>query len=209
MSGPKRTALGRSSAFVSACALVAGSGCATSPKVEYFTLEPTATHEVKLIASEPVQVAQVHLPPTLDREQMVRYTGAYTLDISDQHRWSAPLDQMVRRVLTEDLMRILSPARVILPQEPAPAGTNRIVVDVVEFAPGASGAVKLDASWSLIPASAPDAPQSRYARFSEAADPNDASDQVSAMSRILDRLAVEMARSLAEAGPAPPAAATR
>ena len=185
-------------ALVSACAL-AGSlgGCASSPKVAYFSLEPVATLDLKLTSSDPVQVVQVHLPPTLDRKQMVRHNGAYTLDISDEHRWSAPLDQMVRRVLTEDLMRILPPDRVVFPKEPAPPGTAKIVVDIAEFAPDATGTIKLDASWSLISANSNEAPLNRYTRLSEPVRTNEAADEVGAMSRILDRFAAEMAQTLA------------
>lgn len=207
MNRPKRRAVFPWRTLLAACALAGGlGGCASSPKVAYFTLEPIATDDVKLTSSDSVQVVRVHLPPTLDRKQMVRHSGAYTLDISDQHRWSAPLDQMVRRVLTEDLMRILPPDRVVLPEEPAPPTTAKIVVDIVEFAPDAAGTIKLDASWSLIWANSHDALQSRYTRLSEPADANDAADQVGAMSRILDRLAVEMAQSLAAPGRSRPPA---
>lgn len=189
-------------ALLSTCASAGGLvGCASSPKVEFFTLEPVPTHDVKLASSDSVQVVQVHLPPTLDRKQMVRHSGAYTLEISDQHRWSAPLDQMVRRVLTEDLMRVLPPDRVVFPKEPAPPTTTKVVVDIVEFAPDASGTIKLDASWSLISANSREAPQNRYTRLSEPARANDTADQVGAMSRILDRFAVEMARALANDDP--------
>jgi uncharacterized lipoprotein YmbA len=82
--------------------------------------------------------------------------------------------------------------------------TAKFVVDIQEFAPDASGTIKLDASWSLIPADSQGAPQSRHTSLSEPADANDAAQEVGVMSRILDRLAIEMAESLAPPAPSPP-----
>ncbi len=169
------------------------SGCGSSPRVEYFALEPTEQHgaEVFPIAT-PLQVAQVHLPPSLDRKQMVRHTGAYTLDISDQHRWSAPLDAMVRQVLSQDLMKLLPPGKLILPEEPAPASTRKIVVNVVEFAADAQGTVRFEGTWSLIVPESGAPPKNRTVRLSEPAG-HDTSSQVKSMSRILERLAAQIA----------------
>lgn len=183
-------------AALGVCAL---NGCASSPPVQYFALESVAPQGAAVTPSSPIsiQVAQVHLPPALDRKQMVRHTGPFTLDISDQHRWSAPLDEMVRRVLSEDLMRALPPGSVVLPEEPAPSATRKIVVNIVEFAPDASGTIHFEGTWSLVTADSPGAPQNRSVRLAEPADAKDPADQVKAMSRILDRLATAMAGAVA------------
>ena len=168
-------------------------GCGSSPRVEYFVLEPTERHGTEVFAiSTPIQVAQVHLPPSLDREQMVRHTGANTLDISDQHRWSAPLDLMIREVLSRDLMKLLPPGKLILPQEPAPASTRNIVVNVVEFAADAQGTVRFEWTWSLIVPEPGAPPKHRAVQLSEPAG-DDTASQVKSMSRILERLAAQIA----------------
>ncbi len=183
--------------LVTGMVLSAISGCASSPKVEYFTLEPLESPSPRLTASLSVQMVRVHVPPTLDRKQMVRHRDEYSLDISDQHRWSAPLDQMIRRVLTEDLIRRLPEGSVILPEEPASSSTDKIVVDILEFAPDASGTIRLEASWSLLLANTGGTAQSHFARLSEPASPEGAAGEVSAMSRVLSRLAAQMAQTLA------------
>ncbi|HEY6455858.1 MAG TPA: PqiC family protein [Steroidobacteraceae bacterium] len=173
-------------------------GCASSPPVQYFALEPIAAGGPRIAPRLTIiQVAQVHLPPTLDQKQMVRHTGPYTLQISDQHRWSAPLDEMIRRVLSQDLIEMLPPHSVVLPNEPVPSATRKIVVNVLEFAPDAAGTIQFKGTWSLIGTGQP--PQSRYVALSEAADAKDTADQVKGMSRILSRLAMQMAQ--AAAGP--------
>lgn len=169
------------------------SGCGSSPRVEYFALEPTEQHGAEVFSiSTPLQVAQVHLPPSLDRKQMVRHTGAFTLDISDQHRWSAPLDAMIRQVLSQDLMKLLPPGKLILPEEPAPASTRKIVVNVVEFAADAHDTVRFEGTWSLIAPEPGAPPKNRTVRLSEPAG-HDTASQVRGMSRILERLAAQIA----------------
>jgi uncharacterized lipoprotein YmbA len=174
-------------------------GCASSPPVEYFALEPIEP-QGQTIAAAPIsiQIAQVHIPPSLDRQQVVRHNGAYTLDISDRHRWSAPLDEMIRRVLSQDLMQVLSPDRVVLPKESAKPATRKVVVNVLEFAPDASGTIQFEGTWSVVFPDSHASPQSRFVRLSQRADANDTTDQVKGMSRILERLATLMAQALAE-----------
>jgi uncharacterized lipoprotein YmbA len=168
-------------------------GCGSSPPVEFFALAPTAQPAAAVIAvATPVQVAQVHLPPSLDRKQMVRHTGAYTLEISDQHRWSAPLDEMIRQVLSQDLMKLLPPGKVILPHEPAPASTRKIVVNVLEFAPDAEGTVRFEGTWSVIAPEPGAPPTNRTVQLSEPAG-SDTAAQVRSMSRIVERLAAQIA----------------
>ena len=168
-------------------------GCGSSPPVQFFALAPTEQHGAEVrFTSTPIQVAQVHLPPALDRQQMVRHTGAYTLDISDQHRWSAPLDAMIRQVLSQDRMKLLPPGKLILPQAPAPESTRKIVVNVVEFAPDAQGTVRFEGTWSLIEPEAGAPPENRTVQLSEPAG-NDVASQVKSMSRILERLAAQIA----------------
>ena len=182
------------------CLLLLLSGCASSPQVQYFTLRASDSPHQVINASKNVQFAPVHVPPTLDRKQVVRHTGPYTVDVSDQNRWSAPLDEMIRQVLTEDLMRMLPPSAVILPNEPANPSTNKIVVDILEFAPDASGNVNLDASWSLVPHDTQEPAENHLVHLSERATTDGATGQVSAMSAALDQLAGRIAQSLAAAG---------
>jgi uncharacterized lipoprotein YmbA len=97
-----------------------------------------------------VQVVAVHVPPSLDRKQMVRMTGRNNVKISETDRWSAPLDEMIRNVLAQDLVARLPKNRVILPDAPAPPGTGMIVVTIAQYGPDPSGDVKLNGSWTLL-----------------------------------------------------------
>lgn|SRR5487761_809800 len=172
------------------------SGCGSSPPTHYYTLDPVpAAPSSRAAASMVVQVAAVHIPAALDRRGMVREAAAGSADVSAQNRWVAPLSQMVQRVLTQDLARRLPKGRVILPQEPAAANTHKIVVDILQFESNASGDVIFDGSWSLLRSgSAETALATRHVRLSTRGA-GDFGAQAQAMSRILGRLADQIAQA--------------
>ena len=181
--------------------------CGSSPKTQFYTLDPVPPPAARQAAAPPVpvQVMAVHIPPTLDRQEMVRETAPHQLDVSDQNRWGGALDNMVQRVLTQDLAQRLPPSSVVLPQEPAPARHNAIVVDILQFDEDAGGMVVFDGSWSLTASDSDKPLTSRHVRLSAHAASNSYSDQVAAMSKVLGDLSDNIARDLASA----PAHATR
>ena len=182
--------------------------CGSSPKTQFYTLDPVPPQGAMPAApSIPVQVASVHIPPALDRQEMVRESAPHQLDISDQNRWGGSLDNMVQRVLTQDLAQRLSPSSVVLPQEPAPAPHDAIVVDILQFDQDASGQVIFDGSWSLTASDSDKPLTSRHVRLSARAVSNSYSDQVAAMSDVLGELSDNIAGDLATASQTPPAKA--
>lgn len=190
----------RRRAYRSAPALIALllGACASSPPVEFYSLAPVQGAPVEgptagTAAAAPLQIVRVHVSPSLDRREMVRRSGAYGLKISDRHRWSAPLDQMIQRALSEDLLEILPSARVVLPDEPAPPGTLKIVIDIVRFAPDSAGRVSLQASWSALPDGGT-ATQSAIVNITVPMASMSYADQARAMSEALGQLAGRIVR---------------
>jgi uncharacterized protein len=167
--------------------------CASSPPVEFYQLAPVRGTSRVTTAGGALQIARVHLPPNLDRPQMVRQSSAYRLDISDRHRWSAPLDQMIQRSLTEDLLDILPASRVVLPQEPAPPHAQQIVIDIIRFAPDGRGEVRLDAGWSCVSDGATTA-RSAIVNITVPMQSMSYADQAAAMSTAVAQLAERIAR---------------
>jgi uncharacterized protein len=171
--------------------------CGTSPKTHYFTLStaaPTAA-EAKPAIAAPVRVASVNLPAGLDRRGMVRRTGPNTVEISDQDRWAAPLDDMTRRVLSQDLANRLPDGKVVLPDAPSPPHTAGIVVAVAQFGPDGRGDIVLDGSWSLLKGEQP--ALHHDVALTAAPSGSGAEAEAAGMSELLDRLAAEIASSLA------------
>jgi hypothetical protein len=150
--------------FLLVCGLLLLAGCGgSSPPVHYHVLSVVAGSQRHAARSaKPVQVTAVHIPPSLDRKEMVSQTGPNAVTIDSQDRWSASLDLMIRRVLSQDLSERLSGQTVVMPEIQAPAETRPIVVSVLRFTTENGWAV-LDADWEI---SDPDTNKVLYRRRS-------------------------------------------
>ena len=124
--------------------LAAVAGCGSSPKTTFYALSVTADQETSPSpVAFPVQLVAVHVPPSLDRNEMVRRSNGQSMSISDTDRWSAPLGEMIRNVLSQDMQKRLAKGEVILPDAPAPPGAASIVVTISDFAADADGRITL------------------------------------------------------------------
>jgi uncharacterized lipoprotein YmbA len=188
-------------------ATLALTDCGTSPKTHYFTLSAApGTDQKRFSISAPVTVAAVHVPLSLNRPELVRLTSANAVDISERDRWTAPLGDMMRGVLSQDLMSRLPQDKIVLPDVPAPPHTAQIVVSIIQFAPDASGIVTLDGSWSLLEGG--DRPVLlRDVTLKSGTVARDAEGQAAAMSELVGELASRIAATLGKprrSSPSPP-----
>ncbi len=127
--------------------------CQSTP-THLLTLEPVAPATLSSAHDgPPIRVDAVHLPPALDRAEVVGSQGPGGLMIYDFDQWSAPLGQLARQTLAEDLLRRLPAARIIFPYLPKPDGALGLTVDVLDMRVDETG-VHLDASWLLTPSGA-------------------------------------------------------
>jgi len=129
-------------------------GCASSPPIRFYTLTPIAPESSPAAAADTVRVRlnRVTVPGELDRIQIVRRIDATRLQIDDQSRWAAPLDEMIRRVLAADLAARL-PANAVADANEPGAGerVQTLSVDIQEFYPDSACSVALRATWVLTP----------------------------------------------------------
>jgi len=126
--------------------------CASSPPMHYYTLSAVAG-AAKVNTAEnavPIRLDRVTIPTELDRSQLVRRIDSTRLQIVENDRWAAPLEDTIRRVLSDDLASRLPANMVANPFEPA-VGEKRqsLSVDIEEFYGDSSCAVTLRASWVL------------------------------------------------------------
>ncbi len=168
-------------------------GCGSSPKTQFYALNMVPGTAGRSSVSSPVQLTAIHLPPSLDRRQMVSMSGENAVAISETNQWSSPLDVMMRNVLAQDLVARLAKNKVILPEAPAPDGTATLVVTVTRFAPGPNGEVDFAGSWSLLRAGVP-AKERQFEFRRGGADKAESTAAV--MSELLGQLADQMAASL-------------
>ena len=171
--------------------------CGSSPPTRFFTLTAVAPIGRPPDAPPfPVQVAAVHIPAMLDREAMVRRTGANALSISDQDRWGAPFGDMIRNTLARDLAERLPEGAVILPDAPSPPSTALLVVNIASFTEDADRHVTLDGSWAIMHGRPAKAILNREVTLECEADGEDSAAEAAAMSRLVGQLADRIVANL-------------
>ncbi len=127
-------------------------GCASSPPLHYYLLSDTPAQARLAIPPDmvPVRLDRVTIPTELDRSEILRRLDPTRVQLVEGDRWAAPLDDMIRRVLTDNLGSRLQTSVVADPNEPA-TGERRqsLTVDIQEFDGGPTCAVTLRATWTL------------------------------------------------------------
>lgn len=173
--------------------------CGHSPPSRFFTLDPAPPKSAVSTRAPvaPVQLDAVHIPAAVDRPEMVTQTGPGRLQISGQDRWGAPLAEMMRRVLAQDLASRLPQAAFVFPDAPSPPGTRGLVVTVLQLSATPDGRVDLQVNWTLL------APGSRQAagdgdnlRLSATATSAGSDGRAQALSAVLGQLADHIADAL-------------
>lgn len=112
-------------------------GCASSPPMRFYTLSAVSSSTETANAGA-IRVGRVRIPAELDRIEIVQRVDANRVSLGELDRWAAPMEDMIRRVLTADLNG--------QEQAQTPATLN---VDIEEFMGDASCNVTLTASWEL------------------------------------------------------------
>jgi uncharacterized lipoprotein YmbA len=109
--------------------------------MRFYTLSPVSS-PAEGSSAIAMRVGRVRIPAELDRMEIVQRVDANRLRIGELDRWAAPMEDMVRRVLSADLQARSGAAS----QGQAPATVN---VDIEEFIGDASCNVTLTASWEI------------------------------------------------------------
>ena len=129
--------------------LLAGTAACSSPPPKVYTL--TTVPGVAIGGRpETASVALVDIPKYLDRPQIVRRSGTVELGLDEFERWGEPLDDMVQRVLADDLTARL-PAGSVVTTSRTLSGDEAVTIELAlgRFDPDADGTVVLEAQWRL------------------------------------------------------------
>lgn len=132
-----------------ACLLAA---CQSSPPTHYFALTEIAATapRMSLPAQIPIRVERVTIPGELDRLELVRRSTSNRLQIAAFDLWAAPLEDMIRRVVADDLAARFAPGTMASVNEPAIGDPRRhLYIDVQEFSGDEHSTVTLHAAWLL------------------------------------------------------------
>jgi uncharacterized lipoprotein YmbA len=172
-------------------------GCGSSPPSKFYVLTADPVPQrAGAVATNTVALGRVTLPGALDRPQIARRRGANEIVFSEEERWAGPLDDMMRRVLADDLAARL-PAGVMLVEssaKPPPGAT--IALDVSRFDADEAGTVTLVARWEAIGRNGAALGAPRESTIVEPGSGKDAAAVVAAMSRAVAALAARIATGL-------------
>lgn len=128
------------------------SGCAGSPRIDYYTLDapqfsaaPGADSSHLSILLGPVTLAEM-----VDRPQLVIRTGGNRVEILDTSRWAQPLKGESARVLAANLAREMGTLRVYLHGQGMASDPDiRVAVDILRFESLPGVEVTIEALWSV------------------------------------------------------------
>lgn len=177
-----------------------GLAACTSAKTSTFTLSavpPQGTQPSGRALRPPVEVGEVAIPATIDRDSIVLTAPSDRLEVLPNSVWGAPIRQLVRRALSDDLTQRLPPNSVLSPGTPAPRhGLRIITVSIQQFSGGTDGRVVLDANWTIAHSGSQPAGMPSHARITVNAGQGTPAAIVPAMSKALGELSDRIARAL-------------
>jgi len=125
--------------------VLAASGCAASPEPAYYALAPSEGAP-RRAGPRTIELRHPALAGYLDRARIVVRVADYRLRFATGERWAEPLDDMIGRVLAEDLSDRLPGSAVFRERAASARAPDAVVdVDIERFDAGADGAVTLRA----------------------------------------------------------------
>ena len=179
-------------------ALVAGLGACSSPPIRYYSLGPLApppAMPATTAAGASLVVGPVGMPATVDRLYLVRLQDGARAEVSESHRWAAPLKtEIARRVAVELARRTPYVRAVAWPQASIAEPALTLPIDVQRFEAEGFERVTLEAVWTLRQAGR-DVTSRRFVASEAVTDPS-WDGLAAAHGRLVDALAADIAARL-------------
>ncbi len=177
-------------------------GCSSSPRVTFYTLNVAAINEAPAPSPVSVAIGPITLPGLLDRPQLVVRTAANRVDILETRRWAESLKSEIPRIIAADLGILLKPARVsTYPQNAGLDADYRVLLDIQLFEMTVGEGVGLEALWS-VRRSDGGVPKTGRTVVSEPVGAAGYDELVAAQSRALAAVSRDLAQALREVAPA-------
>jgi uncharacterized protein len=134
------------------CAIAVTLGACHSAETRIYGLDPgMPATRIDTYQAPALRIDTLNVPASWDRMEILSLSAAGKLEISEFDHWSAPLAQIARQTLSDDLDQRLPSGSVIYPRLPKSNGALGISVDILEFTVVASQA-SMRASWAILPA---------------------------------------------------------
>jgi hypothetical protein len=143
-------------------------------------------------------IGPVEIPSYLDRPQIVTRPAPAVAELAEFDRWAEPLREALPRVLAENLSMLLGTDNVHLyPWKRSIPVDVQVTVQVIRFEGNCDSGVDLIARWSIRDAKEQQTvvPWKRF-EAEESCEGTSMQDYVSAMGRLVERLAAEVAHGV-------------
>jgi len=135
------------------CAVLAAlSGCAGSPRINFYTLDAPPYPETQGAAASRLEIllGPVSLPEMVDRPQLVVRSGDNRVEVVDTSRWAQPLKSELARALAANLARDLGTLRVFLAGQGMTGEPDlRVSVDILRFESRPAAEATIEARWTI------------------------------------------------------------
>lgn len=175
-------------------------GCESSPPSRFYTLKGIAApldDEVKAKRAAAVVVGAVSLPKYLDRPQVVSRPGDYVVELAEFDRWAEPLDEMVPRVIAENLTALLASDQVFMgTRARVPGRAYEVEITFYRFDVADGKEAKLVAHWDILDREKDRVVTTQQSAISVPVAAGGYESQAAALSEALGRLCREIAESL-------------
>ena len=180
--------------------LLAG-GCASSPPVRHYHLEPLPGAQTDLQRDYSIGVGPIRFPEYLSRPQIVTRTAGSALKIAEFDRWSEPVAGAFLDVLAINLDQLLQDAVVIqFPYGPLMQPEYRMLGRVSRFDTDTTGVAVLNIQWGVIHAEGGEmvVRVRRDEYRAQANDPGDYDSLVSALNATIEAFSKTAAQEIAK-----------
>jgi uncharacterized lipoprotein YmbA len=140
----------RRNLLVAACGLGVAllAACGHSDPTQFYDLHAVAPQAgVRAAPGLPLRIAHVEVPGAYDRPEIVREQEGNQLKVDDVSHWAAPLGQLMRGALVENLIKRLPNGQIVPAEAPKPAAVIEISVEIVAIHETANS-LSIQASWT-------------------------------------------------------------
>lgn len=183
--------------------------CAETKPPQFYLLSPIPNPKVETVGATPaatvtLAVGPVEMPKHVDRSQIVKFSSANKLELSEFDRWAEPLANNFARVLGENLVVLVPTEQVLIhPWRRTPPFDFQITVNVLTFAVRPNGYVELIARWSVFSKKGTEPVMSRRSSYSVEVGGDGFEATVAAMSRAVADLSQDIASTIKSLPTAP------
>jgi uncharacterized protein len=176
-------------------------GCARTAPVSHYQLsamdDETTLAGISGLGSSVIGIGPVRLPEYLDRPQIITRMDSNRLLLADSHRWVEPLADNLSRVIRENLSILLGTERFLIHPWPLAALPDyQVIIEVVRFEGGESGAAYLETVWSIRDGQGQTLLPPHRGRYRAEAAGTDHDAVVAALSKTIARFSEDIARRL-------------